>query len=458
MTAADRIAHRVMVDGDLDDQLHEQGIVRFPALSETDVAALQELYWSTVPVEAGLQLDYLRTDVTVRRKLTTGAGEIVNRALAPVLERHRAVYTSFVVKYPDEDSAMFLHRDLPIADERTERAYSIWIALDDTGPALDNGPFAIVPDSHLLPHGAFGLRGPALFSPYHRTLTELLVPLSTPAGEALLYDARLLHASGPNRTELPRLALGCLLAREGISPVHVVPTGRRHRVLQRIDPGFFIDHHPIDIFANGMPADCEIVAEWDETPSMTPAAVAATLGLPDEPGRDAQVPPDLRSDRVEHGRLRIRRGVEIADSHDVVLAAADLGVGEFPAGPTDTSSGLTVRVAGSASMVDIRRRGRSLAHPSAQLPPLGRRTSSASLAVLDAGARLTLTAPERTGRIDDVVVVDAPALGSGALCAGNAADLAPGDCIELVPGNAITLWNDGPGALVLITRVRWLRR
>jgi hypothetical protein len=204
--------------------------------------------------------------------------------LAPVWERvlpttfagHRAVMSTFVVKHPGPESGMFLHEDRSYVDEARTRAYTVWVPLTDVGPDTGNGTLEVVPRSHRLATRLGGSHTPDLFRPYERFLRERLVPVAARAGEAVVYDTRTLHASGPNLTDEGRLAVVCAVAPEDEPLLHVVATSRTHRRVHRIHPDFFVEHHPREI-EQQMPDDCPVVQEYDEDPVLTPEEVAAAF-------------------------------------------------------------------------------------------------------------------------------------------------------------------------------------
>jgi ectoine hydroxylase-related dioxygenase (phytanoyl-CoA dioxygenase family) len=99
-----------------------------------------------------------------------------------------------------------LHPDWTYVDERAHRARVFWCALQDTDES--NGAMVVVPGSHRTMRG---LRGSGEFPSAVSEVEDALwasevvtVPLR--AGEALVWDAALLHGSWPNTTAEPRAA------------------------------------------------------------------------------------------------------------------------------------------------------------------------------------------------------------------------------------------------------------
>jgi hypothetical protein len=90
-------------------------------------------------------------------------------------------------------------------DEKQFNSYNIWLPLVDVNE--ENGTLLILPNSHTMLNNIRGLNIPSSFEKVMEEVWQYLVPLNMKAGEALVYDHRLLHASGINKTNTPRLVI-----------------------------------------------------------------------------------------------------------------------------------------------------------------------------------------------------------------------------------------------------------
>lgn len=442
---------QVLVDPVLDERLARDAIVCVPLVDPGALAPVVAAYHEIVPpAETGIMVDYLRRDPQLKRRLAGLMEPIWDEAIPRLLVHHYPVYTSFVVKYPGEGSSLFLHRDLHVDDERHRRTFALWMPFVDTGPELDNGPLAFVRGSEAVAYGSYGPNAVGAFSPYDRWLRGRLEPMTVPAGSALVYDARLLHASEPNRSDQVRIAVGCLLARRDQPVTQVYATGRRHRQLHEVDRDYFLDHAPADVAEQGMPADYPVLEEYDEEPAIT-TDVALGPELGQWAVREVVVPYDLEALAGERLPLPQRSAGRPRHDRDLAVTASDLPtIGATVAGAAATVTGAT------AGALDLVRGGRRVASVPPAIPdvvvPLSRwRTADASLVVVDPGGRLELVAP--TGHPGlEVVVLECPAVRSGVTTQGRVAELDLGVAIDLPPGEAVHLWNEGPGPLVIVVR------
>ena len=111
---------------------------------------------------------------------------------------------SFVVKSNSQKERLHPHQDWNIVDEEMYRSFNIWIPLVDL--TMENGVIKVMPKSHRWMKTFRGPNLPDLFENVHEDIWKSMQPLYMKAGEALIYDHRLFHASEPNLTEKLRLA------------------------------------------------------------------------------------------------------------------------------------------------------------------------------------------------------------------------------------------------------------
>jgi hypothetical protein len=96
------------------------------------------------------------------------------------------------------------HQDWNIVDESMFRSFNVWIPLVDLNQ--ENGAIMVMPGSHnwidTYRHSSI----PCAFSQVHSLLLEKMQTLYLKAGEALIYDHALIHASHENRSGEVRVA------------------------------------------------------------------------------------------------------------------------------------------------------------------------------------------------------------------------------------------------------------
>lgn len=446
-------ADRLFRDPDLDARIRVSDVVTAPAITPERAQQLVESYWSLVPKgEEGLCLDYARRDRSVVRRLADLAEPVLWEVFDDLFIDRLPMLVSFIVKHPGEQSEMVLHRDVAGNDEREFRGHTLWLPLVDVGPELDNGPLAIVPGSAALPSGFAGVDATLLLAPYRRSLERRLRPLSVPAGHAVVYESRLLHASGPNRSAVPRLAIGCMVVRRNQPVVQVIPMGRRHRAVYRVDRDFFIEHHPADVVQHGMPPGYQIIDEFDEEPELPDPVLQSVLG-DGTLHRDTVLPVDIAERWAGAAQVSLPSLPSPGwprQRHDLRVTSAGWPQVGRQLHRTPVSS-----VSRTGERPLVRRWRRVGAAPAAVtefVVPLRRlRTRDASLVALDPGARVEFAGTPAGWWQDDVLVLEAPLVRAGIATAAGAVELSPGLRFEM-PSAPAVLWNDGPGPVLLLVR------
>lgn len=270
-----------LVDPDLETRLADVGYVVVPVLGADEVRTLRVAHAAVAeePTAAAgdAVIDYTRPDRAAMGRVAGLVGSIVWPRLTGAFDRYEPAFATFVVKPADPRSAMFLHEDRTWVDEPGVVTCTAWIPLVDTSPALDNGPLHVVPRSHRIPVGLSGTGTPRWCEHYEPFLRAHAVGLEVRAGEAVIYDSRLLHFSPANRRPGPRPAVVVTAVPTGSDLVHVVATDRRHRSVYAVDRRFFVDVHPADaaaVLAAAYPVRRVYVADR-EVPTPGDVAVVA---------------------------------------------------------------------------------------------------------------------------------------------------------------------------------------
>ncbi|NQX98671.1 MAG: phytanoyl-CoA dioxygenase family protein [Flavobacteriales bacterium] len=144
-------------------------------------------------------------EMDVKRKIHEKFQELISPSIENQLINHKLLSYFFLVKGIGEKSILHLHQDWSIIDERQFRAYNLWIPLCNS--TTKNGTLYAIKGSHNFP---LNIRGAGIPSKYGGCFSEAkkyLEPIKVKAGEALLFDSRLLHYSPQNNTKKSRTAI-----------------------------------------------------------------------------------------------------------------------------------------------------------------------------------------------------------------------------------------------------------
>lgn len=281
----------MLLDVEHQREFEQVGYTIVPFLSPDEVTAAIDGYGDLVAdADVGhIAFDYTRDDRRVMAGVRTLLKPVFERHVPRHFSGHEAVFWTFVMKPPSPDSELSLHDDRTYVEDDGGRACTIWVPLVDTGPELDNGYLCLVAGSHTIMPVASGTNIPNWFEPYRDYLIEHSVPVTVPAGSALIYDSKTLHWSPPNRSTELRPAIAAAVVPLGSQLVHVVGEGMHQRFVYAVDQQFYVDFHPTAV-EGGMPPGYPLLREyWEDKVSATPEEVAAALGIDELPVPDGEV-------------------------------------------------------------------------------------------------------------------------------------------------------------------------
>lgn len=187
-------------------ELEKNGYVVVPFLNESEVRPLVDFFYahhSALP--DGMYATSHSADFDFRKKMNNEIKQVLARAADVVFQNCALLGATFMVKSRGENGSLEPHQDWSIVDESVYRSYNIWLPLVDVNE--DNGTLLLLPRSHNWIENTRGLNIPSSFRQVIRETWQYLIPAKMKAGDALIYDHRLLHASGKNKTSVPRLTI-----------------------------------------------------------------------------------------------------------------------------------------------------------------------------------------------------------------------------------------------------------
>jgi hypothetical protein len=205
----------VLYDETLNGHLFKYGYAHFPLLYPDEVDALRKLFFQYhQPDElSGLYITANRKD----RLLIYEINEQMNRIFARAIEKHfqnvKKLGGTFIVKNPDPSNILHPHQDWNIVDETRYRSFTVWVPLQDISE--QNGVMYVLPGSHNWIRGYRHITIDSVYGKIYDLAWQYSVPVYMKAGDALVFDHALAHASKPNYTREPRICASYGLISEG---------------------------------------------------------------------------------------------------------------------------------------------------------------------------------------------------------------------------------------------------
>lgn len=267
--------HQTFKDAGLEAEFERYGYVVVPFLESEEIQPLIDAYWEVGPPADDPQIsiffDYQSTDERYKRAIAARTRAVLERHGARLFADHRLFYPNYVMKWPNPRSGFAPHQDSSFVDEDEHRSLSVWCPLVDTEPVdgIDVGMFHLVPGSHRL-RRTVRAHQPQSFA-FSECTTEVIEDLAigvpVRAGEALVFDHRLLHFSWPNASTEPRLVIAGGYCPAAAPVYHFRETEPGSAERYEVDDDFFLAYNPFRL-AEGPPAGyrLETTVTWDTTP------------------------------------------------------------------------------------------------------------------------------------------------------------------------------------------------
>jgi hypothetical protein len=194
-------------DASLNTQLEKEGYVVIRMLSDKSIETLTSKF--SVSHDEDKIVPFYATahhqDTDFREQM----GDAILKELKPAVDETfidcELLGGSFIVKTKSDQSLLQPHQDWNIVDENDHRSFNIWIPLVDL--TEKNGAIEVLPKSHTWLRGYRHSSIPCAYQQVHNLVWENMKPLYLKAGEALVYDHSMLHASKANNTDQLRIAI-----------------------------------------------------------------------------------------------------------------------------------------------------------------------------------------------------------------------------------------------------------
>ena len=201
---------QIFQNNEVQKVVEEDGFTTMPFLDKDEVDHLVELYYQLGTPgleEFGFHATMASPDSSYRRKVDEGIKEIVRPKVEKLFIDFKPLFANYIIKEPFRDNECPVHQDWSYIDESQSTSINIWCPLVDTNKF--NGAMQGVRGSHKL-------RTPIRFTPhiqpdwtsYNNVIKVKMEPLYLKAGEALIYNSRVIHYTPDNITDKARLAFG----------------------------------------------------------------------------------------------------------------------------------------------------------------------------------------------------------------------------------------------------------
>ncbi len=262
------------------------GYVVVDLLPPADLQSLLDIFSTCANAHPGAFISSLLIADTRVRASVHGA---VARCLAPLaaslLADYRSIFCGFAVKAPSEAGGdMPLHQDISFSRPEGRPGVSLWAALCDVDAR--NGGLQVVPGSHRMNAMARAPGSPSAAEPIEAfAAAGGLRQLSLRAGQAVVMNQGVLHASPGNRSNAIRVAATAVAipAEEPLRYYHRIDASPQPMLeAYAVADTFYTTHHLGCRPANGT----RLGTSPERIEPITPGALAALSRTLDEHQRE----------------------------------------------------------------------------------------------------------------------------------------------------------------------------
>lgn len=196
----------ILKDLTKDQNLLEDGYAVFPFLNKEEIEELKSFFYEhNKDLPKGFYATAHNPDIDFRNKMNDKINTVFKRANSETFENFQAQGGTFMVKTKGKEGHLIPHQDWSIVDEEKYRSFNVWIPLVDVNET--NGTIQVLENSHKLVKAFRGPNTPSAFDEVYEASWEKMIPLEMKAGQAMIYDHRLLHGSTENLSDEDRLVI-----------------------------------------------------------------------------------------------------------------------------------------------------------------------------------------------------------------------------------------------------------
>ena len=237
-------------DPEVQSFFSKNGYARIPMLDATDVKQLLDYFneqnlrdHSGYGFNMSMEDDDKEKVARIRKKIF----EVALPKALPHFENAKVIAGSYVVKEKNPQGVVPPHQDWTFVDNEGEN-YSVtcWISLVPTN--MQNGYMGVIKGSHLIYKNTRPSPSPQVPTPLMNHLFSIFPYLEMyemQPGEALIFDHRTFHASTPNTTDDPRIAIGLGFTQADSELYHFTlkQNGKKDTLLKyKIDDAFLLKY------------------------------------------------------------------------------------------------------------------------------------------------------------------------------------------------------------------------
>lgn len=237
----------------LNDEFLKAGFVSVDLIKPDNIKLLKSFYKENkIKSSTPFHTTHFSKNRDLKKKIHHYIVSQVWKELDEMLCDFKPIFANYMIKEAHNDSMMPLHADWTYVDESDDISIAAWVPLCDTNQF--NGTLGVIPYSQ---HISNDIRGPRILQweyPFNDILIEKAGKLiNLKAGQAIIYNHRLLHYSPSNKSDDVRHAINISMVPNSKQVLHyTVPEGYKKIQCYKVDnEDFFLEYDNFQVPEKG---------------------------------------------------------------------------------------------------------------------------------------------------------------------------------------------------------------
>lgn len=202
------MSNLVVTNEQIKKALDKDGYISVPMLNAADVEQLMALFRKYYADDETKYFNSLYSEAAIRREVSEEIERVFKPYIDKIFDNYQYVVGLLFIKNPspDADAEVPMHQDPTLLmDEDVNKHINIWCPLNDVDE--NNGALHMVAGSHLFFPGVQARTVPTPYEKIYPAIHQAKNCIRMQAGDALIFDNKILHGSMPNVTNKKRVAV-----------------------------------------------------------------------------------------------------------------------------------------------------------------------------------------------------------------------------------------------------------
>ncbi len=214
----------ILKNSDLQKEIDNVGFIKIKILTEKQITEIRNFYNTKQKSNLdkfGFHTSVDLEDINTINEIAEFLKKNLEEELPKYFTDYQIISPRFIIKDPNLNSLIPPHQDWSFVDETQFQSYNLWISITPT--TIKSGTLGFLKNSHNKLSNIRATPLPIFKVPFHDYSYKLLDKLEyyeLNAGEAFLFNSRIIHASKPNETDSQRIVIASEITNKDAQLIH----------------------------------------------------------------------------------------------------------------------------------------------------------------------------------------------------------------------------------------------